>query len=495
MSELKRSLSPSPATTSAKPSKRPKSDEKGAANAKQHRNRRGKFNEPNERTSSGEPRLPKRQCALIMSYCGSSYRGMQFQPDTNVMGSQNTIENAIFKAMVDVGAVSKDNSNDPVKVSLARAARTDAGVHAAGNLISLKLNEALPEDIRIWGYVRTLNSFNARTSCDSRKYTYFFPSYMLLPSKRGSGQHSLLQTSRLESLDYSFWDSIDSSEIPELEQKRSFRAPPVLLERLRHLAAKYLGAHNFHNFTVGREFRDKSCIRYMKAIEVAEPVVYGDPAHGTEWIAVMFHGQSFMLHQIRKMMSALIMLARSNAPISLMDQLFMSTQVQIPKAPALGLLLENPLFDSYNTRVQEFNANEVLQRMGETREILNWDQYSDQIHTFKEKQIYPVIRGIEERDGLFHSWLTYLDSYSGKDFLYLNSEDGSIPAEAVRPRGEMAKHVTERRENPFREKKKFDATTFNIPGKTSHNMEMVEADDDEDESEIIDKKQLTEMEG
>ena len=54
------------------------------------------------------------------------------------------------------------------KVNLGRAARTDAGVHAAGNLVSLKMitavpgvpdivariNEELPPEIRVWGYVR-----------------------------------------------------------------------------------------------------------------------------------------------------------------------------------------------------------------------------------------------------------------------------------------------------------------------------------------------------
>jgi len=65
-----------------------------------------------------------------------------------------------------------------MQVGLARAARTDAGVHAAGNLVSLKMiitipgvrdivarvNEELPPEIRLWDYVRTQNSFNARLS-------------------------------------------------------------------------------------------------------------------------------------------------------------------------------------------------------------------------------------------------------------------------------------------------------------------------------------------
>ena len=54
-----------------------------------------------------------------------------------------------------------------IKVNLGRAARTDAGVHAAGNVVSLKMiidipgvsdlvariNEELPREIRVWNYV------------------------------------------------------------------------------------------------------------------------------------------------------------------------------------------------------------------------------------------------------------------------------------------------------------------------------------------------------
>lgn len=87
------------------------------------------------------------------------------------------------------------------------------------------------------------------------------------------------------------------------------------MDSLRTIAQKYNGTHNFHNFTVGRDFSDRSTIRFMKSIEVsflsfstalllidglvvlvkiADPVVYGN----TEWISVLFHGQSFMLHQV-----------------------------------------------------------------------------------------------------------------------------------------------------------------------------------------------------
>ena len=136
------------------------------------------------------PRLPKRQSAILLGFCGTGCAGMQMSVSDYRVGKTTTIltmlysqpdartiEGLLFEALVRVGAVSSDNADDSTKVSLGRAARTDAGVHAAGNLVSLKLitqipgvsdvvaavNMSLPPEIRIWGIVRVQNSFNART--------------------------------------------------------------------------------------------------------------------------------------------------------------------------------------------------------------------------------------------------------------------------------------------------------------------------------------------
>ena len=53
-------------------------------------------------------------------------------PRSQTQGSQ-TIEGDPFAALVKAGAVSSDNADDHRKVDVQRAARTDAGVHAAGN--------------------------------------------------------------------------------------------------------------------------------------------------------------------------------------------------------------------------------------------------------------------------------------------------------------------------------------------------------------------------
>lgn len=95
-------------------------------------------------------------------------------------------------AFVAAGAISKANATDPKKSALVRCARTDKGVHAAGNILSLKLiiedndivqkiNENLPSQIRVWGIQPTTGSFSAYQLCDSRIYEYLIPTHCFLP--------------------------------------------------------------------------------------------------------------------------------------------------------------------------------------------------------------------------------------------------------------------------------------------------------------------------
>lgn len=73
------------------------------------------------------PRLPKRQCALLIGFCGAGYNGMQMyvyiHPCARFLHSLSpsqkdvrTIEGVLFDALVKAGAVSQDNADNPVKV-------------------------------------------------------------------------------------------------------------------------------------------------------------------------------------------------------------------------------------------------------------------------------------------------------------------------------------------------------------------------------------------
>ncbi|KAK7686290.1 hypothetical protein QCA50_010514 [Cerrena zonata] len=415
-----------------------------------------------ERAESSGPRLPKRQCALLVGYSGAGYNGMQIQYTANV----KTIEGTLFNALVKAGAVSQDNSDDPVKVNLGRAARTDAGVHAAGNLISMKLitevpgvpdlvariNEELPPEIRLWSFLRVQNSFNARGLCDSRKYTYFFPSYLLIPPKPESGLHKTFLSKAPEGYTievHPFWKdtSPDSSPSDDMRRKREWRVGKETLEQLREIAQRFIGSHNFHNYTVGASYQDASSRRVMKEIEITDPMVYGD----TEWIAVLLHGQSFMFHQIRKMIAALILIARTGTPPEVMTELYSNRTLFVPRMPALGLLLEYPLFGSYNKKTESLRDGRTPEHP-EYRPPIDFEIHRADIDKFKQDFIYSGMRNVEDREGVFDAWVRTVDAYSGGDLLWLNPT-GSIPEEAII-------HLGTKRPQPFRERKRFDATSF-----------------------------------
>jgi tRNA pseudouridine38-40 synthase len=73
--------------------------------------------------------------------------------------------------------------------------------------------------------------------------------------------------------------------------------------------------------------------------------------------------------------------------------------VNIPKMPSLGLLLEHPIFDSYNDKVSR--VNEKLQPTDpEYRPPIDFDKHFNVMQKFKQEHIYRNMRAIEDRDGL-----------------------------------------------------------------------------------------------
>lgn len=174
--------------------------------------------------------------------------------------------------------------------------------------------------------------------------------------------------------------------------------------------------------------------------------------------------------------------------------------------PSLGLLLEEPLFESYNQRMEVINSK-LQPTDPEYRPLIDFDQYRSQINDFKDKFIYKNMREVEDRDGLcvlfacwisfpadghifrFDAWIRTVDAYAGNDLLYLNPT-GAVPDAAVIVKGA-------RRDNPFREKRVFDTTSFQsqADGNIKKKLEEAEEDVDEGEEEVLDKRQLEETEG
>ncbi|KAM3522000.1 hypothetical protein MY4038_008801 [Beauveria bassiana] len=474
---------------------------------------------------AAEERRPKRKVAVMIGYSGTGYKGMQ------VNGDEPTIERDLFQAFIKAGAISKANADDPRKSSLARCARTDKGVHAAGNVISLKLiiededivdkiNAALPEQIRIWGIQRTNNSFNCYQYCDSRFYEYLLPSYCLLPPHPQTflGQ-KLVELNKEYGYEdeynasmadvKNFWAEVEENDIkpilakldpevraavlerihsiddpeaakeeaakeeaakeevakeeavkkdpkndglvaeeapatdaePEaavanpvvltstkpkgrelgpvdfalrdikaayINAKRRYRITPARRERLQEALDKYTGTRNFHNYTVQKAYGDPSAKRTIKSFKVnPTPVLINN----TEWLSLKVHGQSFMMHQIRKMVGLVSLMVRCGTPLERMHESYQNHKMAIPKAPGLGLLLEHPVFTNFNRRATD--------NLG--RDEIDFEKYADKMGAFKDKEIYQRIFDVEEKENTFHAFFNQIDQFKANHFLWLTA--------------------------------------------------------------------------
>jgi tRNA pseudouridine38-40 synthase len=152
---------------------------------------------------------------LTLEYDGTEFRGWARQP------GERTVEGVVREALDDVF---------PSWDALAVAGRTDAGVHAMGQVASVAveggppaenaaeaLTAALPEDVAVLVAEEADADFHARFSARSRSYRY------RVLARRGRSP---------------------------LEARRALRWPrPVDLDALSKAAARLPGEHDFRAFT------------------------------------------------------------------------------------------------------------------------------------------------------------------------------------------------------------------------------------------------------
>ncbi|KAJ2475222.1 tRNA pseudouridine synthase 1 [Coemansia sp. RSA 2052] len=211
---------------------------------------------------------------------------------------------------------------------------------------------------------------------------------------------------------------VPETKAEDMRIRREYRVSKEKLEFVREAFGKYKGSHDFRNFTVTRGCTENNSRRHMHWFEVSEPMLI----EGSEWLSLKVKGQSFMLHQIRKMVGLVILMTRSGAPLKLMDTLLAKgPRINIPKAPSLGLLLESPVFDGYNMR-SEKNAQ------GSTDHV-TFEPYQSTIDEFKQRFIYDAITRTELTDNIFEGWVKSTEVFP-EQYTYIN-KDGVIPESAI----------------------------------------------------------------
>lgn len=246
---------------------------------------------------------------IILEYDGTRYNGWQRQGNTD-----NTIQGKLEQIL-------SRYFDQPIEVH--GSGRTDAGVHALGQVANFKvnttlvptfinthnlsdilrdLNTYLPEDIRIIEITTVDMRFHARLNAVSKVYRY----RIILSDKKNVFDRKYC-TSISETLD-----------IPSMKEA----------------SKRFLGKHDFAPFSDTKT--KKSTIRYI------EDIIFNEEFSSTDhYLSVDFVGNGFLYHTVRLMIGTLIKIGVGQYTPSIIDEIFTSgNRKLIPfMAPAEGLTL------------------------------------------------------------------------------------------------------------------------------------------------------------
>ena len=370
----------------------------------------------------GSRKHPKRKVALLLGFVGTRYGGMQMNKGQRSLHAE--IELALYKAQF----ISKDNFGFPEKVSWSNSARTDKGVHSCAQICSVKLllptddlnvireriNQSLPDDIAVLDIVRTPRAFCARTQRSKVRYQYMLPSYVL--QHRSTLQKLFQDNNLIEQEDNNKRENQNPLTIQEIQtlhqQLRHYRASEENIQQLKQALQRYVGTNKYHNYTSRKKSDDPSVNRFILAFNVEQPVI--DTSTNIEWIPCQVIGQSFLLHQIRKMMSMAMDVARNATTMDIMDQSFgINSLLNIHTAPAQGLFLDMSYYDQFNKRPQ---AGDPLDWHSDPTAPApqRWKQ-------FKEQKIMKHIMTEEESQGNFIKYMYLQELHISKGNYNLRS--------------------------------------------------------------------------
>ena len=249
-----------------------------------------------------------RNLRLLIEYDGSAYAGWQVQPN------RPTVQGALQAALTRV-------TGAPVK--LVGAARTDAGVHAVGQVANFTtesphpcgtfhraLNALLPRDIVVREAAEVPLTFDARRSASGKTYRY-----TLLVRADPSPLHR-------------HW----TLHVP----------PPLDLTAMGEAAVVLLGRHDFS------AFRSSACEASHPVRTVWEARFVEDPPL---WHFVI-SAEAFLQHMVRTIVGTLLQVGRGRRPPEEVAALLASRDRARagPTAPPHGLCLEKV---HYGERAQD----------------------------------------------------------------------------------------------------------------------------------------------
>jgi len=215
--------------------------------------------------------------ALGIEYDGSAYSGFQRQQ------SAHTVQAELEKALTHI-------ANEPIMVKC--AGRTDAGVHATGQIVhfdtemnrpehawTMGVNTRLPDDVAVRWATPVSDDFHARFSATSRRYRYVMLNQTLRPGIMRSGITHVYK--------------------------------PLNADLMHEAAQCLVGKHDFSAFRASL-CQASSPVRNVSAVSVKRI---------EEFVFLDIEANAFLHHMVRNITGSLIDVGCSEQPVAWMRDL------------------------------------------------------------------------------------------------------------------------------------------------------------------------------
>ena len=256
---------------------------------------------------------------MILSYDGYLFHGFQAQPRLRTV--QGTIEQALYK-------MTKGK-----RVVVHGAGRTDAGVHALGQVIHfdypchtiapehmrLALNSLMPRDILFKSCEIVDETFHVQYSAKGKWYRYIVDLHRFTdPFKRFYTGH------------YPY---------------------PVDIEKMKQAAGDLIGTHDFTSFAAsGGQIINK--VRTIYRVDITS-----DPQ--SHEVIFDFIGSGFLYNMVRILVAALLEIGNGRRPVHDLKRVILAKDRQLVRgtAPASGLYLKQVFYQQIPTAIK--NSSEL----------------------------------------------------------------------------------------------------------------------------------------
>lgn len=254
-----------------------------------------------------------RKIRLLIEYDGTAYQGWQIQKEGITI--QGIIEGKILKITGEQSRV-------------IGAGRTDAGVHALGQVAAFRtesrldpqtikraLNAMIPQDIKVLEASETDGSFNPRN--DAVKKSYFY----IIANQRESSAF--------------------------LYRYAWLVKQPLDLESMREAARVLIGRHDFSSFMgTGSSIKDPEREIFSLDIERLKMIDFMTAGIKGEFIKIRIEANGFLRHMVRNIAGTLVEIGRGRVSADRIKEILESRDRRLagPTAPANGLFLERIVY-------------------------------------------------------------------------------------------------------------------------------------------------------